>query len=91
MYSLKKNPLVTLVRELKAHSSKWIKTKEGSLRNFFWQDGYGAFSVSPCEIEAVTDYIINQHKHHANKSFQDEFREVLKKEEAVFDERYVWD
>jgi putative transposase len=80
-----------LLGELKAHSSKWIKTKEGRLKKFYWQDGYGAFSVSPCEIEAVTHYIAHQRQHHAKKSFQDEFREILKKENVVFDERYVWD
>src|SRR5690606_12344583 len=42
----KKIPLITLIQKVKASSSKWIKTKDKSLENFYWQDGYGAFSVS---------------------------------------------
>jgi REP element-mobilizing transposase RayT len=87
----KKVSLVTLLGELKAHSSKWLKTKNDNLKEFYWQNGYGAFSVSPCEVETVSSYIRNQHSHHLDKSFQDEFRQVLKEQNIVFDERYVWD
>ncbi|MFN2395359.1 MAG: IS200/IS605 family transposase, partial [Bacteroidales bacterium] len=49
--------LVKLIEELKSHSSKWIKTKGDKYRNFYWQNGYGAFSVNPTEIEVVRNYI----------------------------------
>jgi putative transposase len=77
--------------ELKANSSKWIKTKDGSLKNFYWQDGYGAFSVNPSEVDIVKSYIKNQHEHHRKKSFQDEYRIFLTKYNIDYDERYVWD
>jgi putative transposase len=56
----KKIALVKLLEEIKSHSSKWIKTKGEAYKEFYWQDGYGAFSVNPSEIETVTAYIKNQ-------------------------------
>ncbi|MEI7595234.1 MAG: IS200/IS605 family transposase [Bacteroidota bacterium] len=87
----KKIPLMKLLEELKSHSSKWIKTKEELLRNFYWQDGYGAFSVNPSEIDVVINYIANQTEHHQKKNFQNEYRAFLEKYQVEYDERYVWD
>jgi REP element-mobilizing transposase RayT len=87
----KKIALMKLLEALKSHSSKWIKTKDGSLKNFYWQDGYGAFSVNPSETETVINYIANQKEHHDTKTFQDEYRAFLKKYYVEYDERYVWD
>lgn len=87
----KKIALVKLREELKSHSSKWIKTKGEQYGNFYWQDGYGAFSVNPSEVETVISYITNQHNHHKQKTFQDEYRFFLKKYQVEYDERYVWD
>ena len=80
-----------LVEEIKKESSKWIKTKGEQYNQFYWQDGYGIFSVNPTEIDKVVDYISKQHEHHKIKSFQDEFRAFLKKYHVEYDERYVWD
>ena len=80
-----------LLEEIKSHSSKWIKTNDISLQNFYWQDGYGAFSVNPSQVDTVIDYIANQKEHHRKKSFQDEYRAFLKKYNVVYDEQYVWD
>ena len=80
-----------LREELKSHSSKWMKTKDESLRNFYWQDGYGAFSVNPAEVDTVMAYIDNQNEHHRKRTFQQEYRAFLKKYEVEYDERYVWD
>ena len=82
--------LSKLLQDLKSNSSKWIKTKGENYQNFFWQDGYGAFSVNPSEVEIVVNYIANQKEHHRKKNFQDEFRVFLEKYEVEFDERYVW-
>jgi REP element-mobilizing transposase RayT len=87
----KKIALMQLLKELKANSSKWMKTKHPDLNYFYWQDGYGAFSVNPSEVETVLDYIKNQHEHHRAKTFQEEYRAFLKKHKVDFDERYVWD
>lgn len=87
----KKIPLMKLLEEIKAHSSKWIKTKDDTLKKFYWQNGYGAFSVNPYEIDKVVEYIENQKEHHRKKTFQDEYRAFLKKYKVEFDERYIWD
>lgn len=87
----KKIALMQLMKELKANSSKWMKTNDAALSNFFWQDGYGAFSVNPAEVDVVKRYIQNQHTHHQKQSFQNELRSFLKKYRVEYDERYVWD
>lgn len=86
----KKMALVKLMEELKSHSSKLIKTKGDKYSNFYWQDGYGAFSVNPREVEVVVKYIENQKEHHRKKSFQEEFVAFLEKYNVEFDEKYVW-
>jgi REP element-mobilizing transposase RayT len=87
----KKIALMKVVEEVKSHSSKWIKTKGEEFSNFYWQDGYGAFSVNPSEVDVVIGYIANQKEHHGKRTFQDEYRAFLKKYEVEYDERYVWD
>lgn len=80
-----------LLEQLKSHSSKWIKTKGDQYSGFYWQDGYGAFSVNPSEVNIVTNYIANQHQHHSKKTFKTEYISLLNKYNVDFDERYVWD
>jgi putative transposase len=87
----KKLALIDLLEEVKKCSSKWIKDKGKAYENFYWQNGYGAFSVNPSETGAVIRYIENQHIHHQKKTFQDEFRKFLDKYAVEYDERYVWD
>ncbi len=87
----KKIALMKLLEEVKKSSSKWIKTKGVAYRNFYWQDGYGAFSVNPAEIQVVARYIENQAVHHRKRDFQNEFRAILHKYQVEYDERYVWD
>ncbi|MEN8121982.1 MAG: IS200/IS605 family transposase [Bacteroidota bacterium] len=87
----KKITQIKLLEEVKKSSSQWIKTQSSKYSNFYWQDGYGIFSVNPSEIDIVEKYIENQEEHHKKKSFQDEFRAFLKKYEVEYDERYVWD
>jgi REP element-mobilizing transposase RayT len=79
------------LRLLKANSSKWIHETFPSHVQFAWQAGYGAFSVSFSNLPAVKDYIARQAEHHRVRSFQDEFRELLRRHELAWDERYVWD
>lgn len=87
----RKVALMKLVEETKSHSSKWIKTKGKRYENFYWQNGYAAFSVYPDEIEVVRRYIQNQEAHHSKKSFKNEYRSFLNKYQVEYDERYVWD
>jgi putative transposase len=84
--------LMKVLEEVKGHSSKWIKTQDEQFENFYWQNGYGAFSVNPSQVEVVKSYILNQKIHHAQKmTFQEEYRALLKKYNIEYDERYVWD
>ncbi|MBS1571264.1 MAG: IS200/IS605 family transposase [Bacteroidetes bacterium] len=87
----KKIALMDLLEKVKSNSSKWIKTKGNEFSNFYWQSGYGAFSVNPTEIELVKNYIINQEEHHQKKNFQDEFLAFLNKYKIEYDEKYIWD
>jgi putative transposase len=80
-----------LIRDLKRESSKWLKTKGGDLVLFDWQNGYGAFSLGPDRLERVQNYIHHQEEHHRKVSFQDEYRDMLKKAGIEADERFLWD
>lgn len=84
----KKVALSDLIKGIKTRSSKWAKTYS---KEFYWQEGYGAFSVNPTQIDDVVEYINSQHEHHRAKTFQDEYRGFLKKYNVEYDERYVWD
>ena len=86
----KKISQVKLLEDVKKGSSKWMKTKGIAYQNFFWQDGYGIFSISAYDVDRVKDYIQNQRMHHQQSSFQDEFRSFMKKHDIQYDERYVW-
>jgi REP element-mobilizing transposase RayT len=83
--------IADLVEEVKTESSKWIKTKGQEFRNFHWQNGYGAFSISQSEVATVKRYIRRQKEHHRRVTFQDEYRRFLAAYEVEYDERYVWD
>jgi REP-associated tyrosine transposase len=79
------------VEHVKKTSSKWIKVLDARYRGFFWQRGYGAFSLSPSQLNSVLEYVENQEAHHRTRTFQEEYREFLCKYRVEFDERYVWD
>ena len=80
-----------LVQELKQDTSKWMKTKGPQYAAFSWQNGYGAFSIGQSQLEDLKRYIANQREHHRRITFQDEYRELLRRYNIAFDERYVWD
>ena len=81
----------SLIREIKRDSSSWVKEEEPTLSVFFWQSGYGTFSVSSSHVDALKNYIRDQEEHHKTESFQDEFRRLCAKYGVPVDERYVWD
>jgi putative transposase len=87
----KKIALMKLLEVVKANSSGWIKTNGEDYSDFYWQNGYGAFSVKHADVQSVIDYIENQKEHHSKSNFKDEFRTFLKKYEVSYDEKYVWD
>ena len=87
----KHSTIPKLLEKVKGSSSKWMKTKHPLLSEFYWQDGYGAFSVSPNEIDKVISYIKHQHEHHVDKTFKTEYLEFLKRFDVDYDERFLWD
>ncbi len=87
----RKISLMKFVEIVKTHSSKWIKNRGDKFDNFYWQRGYGCFSVNPKKIDQVKDYILNQKSHHRKISFQEEYRKFLIKNDLDYDEKYLWD
>ena len=81
--------LSNVLRDLKANSSGWMHKVFPEMRDFSWQNGYGAFTVSASQIEIVRRYIANQEKHHAKYSFRDEFIKLLTVNQIEFDEKYL--
>jgi REP element-mobilizing transposase RayT len=79
-----------IVQYLKGDSSKWIHEEFPALENFWWQDGYGAFTVSKSNIPKVINYIQNQREHHRTRTFQEEYLEFLRENGIDYDERYLW-
>ena len=81
--------LADVMRDLKAVSSRWVHDEIGE-RAFLWQEGYGAFTVSASQREAVREYIARQEEHHRKRTFQEEYRELLQRSGVEYDERYLW-
>jgi len=78
-----------LVEEVKKSSSKWIKTKGPRYSNFYWQDGYGGFSVGWSQVDTVKNYIRNQKQHHKKVQFIDEYKSLLDEYGISYEERYL--
>ena|SRR5207248_8021782 len=92
LVTLRQQPaLADFLRELKAGSSGWVHDEFPNAGEFWWQTGYGAFTVSHSGIDAVRAYILNQEEHHKKQTFQDEFRALLVRHGIEFDEQYLWD
>jgi putative transposase len=83
-------PPSKIAQLLKGDSSLWIHTEFPELKEFAWQDGYGAFTVSKSGLNDVIRYIQNQREHHQRRSFQEEYRDFLEKHGIDYDEKYLW-
>ncbi|GAB4287388.1 MAG: IS200/IS605-like element ISDra9 family transposase [Marinilabiliales bacterium] len=80
-----------LMRFVKASSSKWINENHFLKGKFNWQEGYGAFSYSKSQRNAVVKYIMNQEIHHKNKTFRVEYLDLLKRLEVEYKDQYVFE
>jgi len=76
--------IASLLSKVKTASSKWMK--QNGINNFYWQDGYGVFSVSSSKLNAVKIYIANQQSHHKKNTFKEEIREFYKQYQVEYDE-----
>ena len=81
--------LADFVKDIKLGSSSWIKESGVFPRFRHWQDGYGAFTASWSERNALIEYIKNQEEHHRGTSFLEEYRGLLKEAGIDFDEKYL--
>lgn len=81
--------LSELLQDIKGSSSTWINDNRLVKGKFSWQEGYGAFSYSHSHIDRVCKYIMNQEQHHQKRTFRDEYFELLKKYEILYDERFI--
>jgi hypothetical protein len=79
-----------VLRDLKANASGWLHEVFPEMKDFSWQNGYGAFTVSFSQVEKVREYIARQEIHHHRHSFEDEFVALLRANEVDFDEHYLW-
>ncbi|MFQ3167943.1 MAG: REP element-mobilizing transposase RayT [Limisphaerales bacterium] len=80
--------LADFVRELKKVSSAWVHKTIGE-KTFTWQEGYGAFTVSPTIRSKVRQYIANQSEHHRTRSYREELVELLEHSGVDYDPKYL--
>ncbi len=80
-----------LIRDIKSGSSKWINDQKIIVGKFSWQEGYGGFSYSKSQRNSVINYIMNQEQHHKNKTFKEEYLQLLKDFDIEFQNEYVFE
>lgn len=83
--------LSDLIRDVKKASNEFINENKLTTTKFYWQDGFGAFSYSRSQIDAVAKYVLNQKLHHKKQSFKEEYLGFLKKYEIEYNEKYLFD
>ena len=81
--------LASFVQDIKQTSSRWVHETIG-VKDFAWQPGYGAFTVSVSNCEAVKEYIANQAEHHRARTFQEEYVAFLQKHGVDYEAKYLW-
>jgi REP element-mobilizing transposase RayT len=82
--------LSDVLRDLKSNASGWMHNVFPEMKDFGWQNGYGAFTVSASQVATVQTYIARQAEHHQRHAFKDEFMRLLRANGIEFDERYLW-
>jgi putative transposase len=85
-----KQSISEIMRLVKGDSSEFVNKEKFTKRKFHWQEGYGAFSNSHSQIDAVVKYILNQKTHHAKTSFKEEYLKILKDNNIEYDEKYIF-
>jgi putative transposase len=92
LFGLRPNIAISdLIRDVKASSSGFVNKKRFVRGRFQWQEGFGAFSYSRSQLDAVVKYVLNQEKHHAKRSFKDEYIGLLDRFEVDYEDRYLFD
>ncbi len=83
--------LSDIVEKVKANSSKWINLNKKVTGHFEWQRGYGGFSYAKSQRQKVIQYIMNQEKHHQNRTFKEEYLAILQNFGIAFDNQYLFE
>ncbi|MDK2971108.1 MAG: REP-associated tyrosine transposase [Candidatus Sumerlaeota bacterium] len=83
--------IATIVQAIKGGASSWYNREAKASPVLHWQEGYGAFTVSPSQKETVLHYIANQEAHHRRRTFAEEYEEMLVKSGVEFDKRFFLD
>lgn len=83
--------LSDLVREVKKSSNEFVNENKFSKFRFSWQEGFGAFSYSHSQLNAVIPYIMNQKQHHKKQTFKEEYTEFLKQFKVEYDDQYLFE
>jgi REP element-mobilizing transposase RayT len=78
-----------LLQDIKGSSSRWINSRSIVKGKFKWQEGYGSFSYSHSHIDNVVKYIVNQEQHHKLRTFGQEYIELLRKFNVLYNEKYL--
>ena len=82
--------IATAMQQIKSASSHWM-SETCAMKDFEWQEGYGAFSIGWAQVNTTLAYIARQEEHHRKRDFQAEFVAFLKKHRIEYDSRYIWD
>ncbi len=89
LISIGKTNVSTLIGDIKRSTSVWMKKK--GVAKFYWQNGYGAFSIGQSQVAVVSRYIRGQKEHHSKQDYKTVFRSLCEKYQVEIDERYAWD
>jgi REP element-mobilizing transposase RayT len=92
LFGLKPNMAISdLVRDVKSDTTEFINRERFVRGRFYWQEGFGAFSYSRSQLDAVGKYVLDQEAHHAHRSFKDEYISLLNRFEVEYEDRYLFD
>ena len=80
-----------LVEEIKTSSNHWIKKNNLTKFNFNWQKGYGAFTFSHLQLDGIAKYVRNQADHHRNRTFREEYIDMLNNFKINYKEKYIFE
>jgi len=83
--------LSDLMRDVRANSSVFINESGFVRGKFNWQEGFGAFSYSRSQVDTVVKYVLNQEKHHARRSFKQEYIGLLDRFEVEYEDRFLFE
>ena len=79
-----------LIRDVKSDSTEFVNKKRFVRGRFSWQEGFGAFSYSRSDLDAVAKYVLDQERHHKRRSFKEEYMTLLDRFEVEYEDRYLF-